>query len=89
MVIESQLGPDANRQCDVFFRRAGILIEPLTVERGHLARQAFWISAKAAIQPGCFTPALAKVTADQSASLAARNAFTSLFGNLLLVSNRN
>ena len=37
MVIESQIGPDANRQCDVFFRRAGILIEPLTVERGHLA----------------------------------------------------
>ena len=41
MVIESQIGPDASRQCDVFFRRAGILIEPLTIEHGHLARQAF------------------------------------------------
>jgi len=41
LVIESQLGPDGSRQCDVFFRRAGILIEPVTVEQGHLARQAF------------------------------------------------
>src|ERR1035438_8410205 len=41
MVIESQIGPDASRQRDVFFRRAEILIEPVTVEHAHLARQAF------------------------------------------------
>ena len=41
IVVESQIGPDAGRQCDVFFRRAGVVIEPLTVEQAHLARQAF------------------------------------------------
>ncbi len=41
IVIEGQLGPDAGRQCDIFFRRAGIIIEPFTVEQAHLARQAF------------------------------------------------
>src|SRR5208337_1610275 len=41
IVIEGQIGPDAGRQCDAFFRRAGIVIEPVTVEQAHLARQAF------------------------------------------------
>ena len=41
IVIEGQIGPDAGRQCDVFFRRADIIIEPFTVEQAHLARQAF------------------------------------------------
>ena len=41
IVIEGQIGPDAGRQCDVFFRRAGIIIEPFTVDQAHLARQAF------------------------------------------------
>ncbi len=41
IVIEAQIGMDAGRQCDIFFRRAGIIIEPLTVEQAHLARQAF------------------------------------------------
>ena len=27
IVIEAQIGPDASRQCDIFFRRAGIRIE--------------------------------------------------------------
>src|ERR1700733_9218809 len=40
IVIEAQIGPDAGRQCDTFFRRAGVLIEPVTVEQAHLARQA-------------------------------------------------
>ena len=39
IVIEGQIGPDAGRQCDVFFRRADIIIEPFTVEQAHLARQ--------------------------------------------------
>src|ERR1035438_9586774 len=41
MVVEGQIGPEAGRQCDVFFRRAEIVIEPVTVEQAHLARQAF------------------------------------------------
>ena len=28
MVIEAQIGADAGRQCDLFHRRAGIIIEP-------------------------------------------------------------
>jgi len=40
MVVEGQIGPEAGRQCDEFFRRAEIVIEPVTVEHAHLARQA-------------------------------------------------
>jgi len=69
IVIESQIGPDAGRQCDVFFRRAGILIEPLTVEHGHLARQAFLDFGKGRHPAGlnfgdCFAYALAKATGE-------------------------
>jgi ribonuclease VapC len=41
MVIEKQLGAEGMRQADAFLRRAAIDIEPVTVEQGHLARQAF------------------------------------------------
>ncbi len=41
MVLEGQIGMEALRQCDMFFRRAGITIEPFTIEQAHLARQAF------------------------------------------------
>ncbi len=41
IVIEAQIGMDAGRQCDIFSRRAGIIIEPVTVEQAHLARRAF------------------------------------------------
>ncbi|MGA2435461.1 MAG: type II toxin-antitoxin system VapC family toxin, partial [Bryobacteraceae bacterium] len=41
IVIEAQIGAEAMRQCDMFFRRAGIVIEPFTVEQAHMARQAF------------------------------------------------
>lgn len=41
MVIESQLGSEGMRQAEAFFRRAGIVVEPVTVEQGELARQAF------------------------------------------------
>lgn len=65
MVIESQAGPDASRQCDVFFRRAGIVIEPVTTEQAHLARQAFFDYGKSRHAAGlnlgdCFAYALAK-----------------------------
>lgn len=39
--LEGQLGPDGMRQAEAFFRRAGIIIEPVTVEQGELARQGF------------------------------------------------
>ena len=69
LVVESQLGPDAGRQCDVFFRRAGIVIEPVTVEQGHLARQAFLDFGKGRHAAGlnfgdCFAYALAKATGE-------------------------
>ena len=69
IVIEVQLGPDAGRQCDVFFRRAGIIIEPLTIEHGHLARQAFLDFGKGRHPAGlnfgdCFAYALAKATGE-------------------------
>ena len=41
MVVESQLGPNGTRQADAFLRRASVVIEPVTIEQGDLARQAF------------------------------------------------
>ncbi len=69
IVIEGQIGPDAGRQCDVFFRRAGIGIESFTLEQAHLARQAFLDFGKgrhaAALNFGdCFAYALAKITSE-------------------------
>ena len=69
IVIETQIGPEASRQCDMFFRRAGIVIEPVTVEQAHLARQAFLDFGKgrhpAALNFGdCFAYALARVTGE-------------------------
>ncbi|MFS8048346.1 type II toxin-antitoxin system VapC family toxin [Rhizobium sp. BR 314] len=65
MVIEKQLGPEGMRQADAFFRRAVINIEPVTVEQGHLARQAFLDFGKGRHKAGlnfgdCFAYALAK-----------------------------
>ena len=69
MVVEGQIGSDAGRQCDTFFRRAGIIIEPLTVEHAHLARQAFLDFGKGRHPAGlnfgdCFAYALAKATGE-------------------------
>jgi ribonuclease VapC len=69
IVVEAQIGPDASRQCDIFFRRAGILIEPVTVEQAHLARQAFLDFGKGRHAAGlnfgdCFSYALAKITGE-------------------------
>ena len=56
MVIEGQLGPEALRQCDMFLRRAEIVIESVKVEQAHLARQGFLDFGKAAlIPPGRWT----------------------------------
>ena len=69
IVIENQMGPEAGRQCDIFFRRAGIVIEPFTVEQAHIARQAFLDFGKGRHAAGlnfgdCFAYALAKITGE-------------------------
>jgi ribonuclease VapC len=53
------------RQVEAFFRRAAITIEPVTVEQGDLARQAFLDFGKGRHKAGlnfgdCFAYALAK-----------------------------
>jgi ribonuclease VapC len=69
IAIESQLGPDGTRQAEAFFRRAGIIIEPVTIEHGELARQAFLDFGKGRHKAGlnfgdCFAYALAKATGE-------------------------
>jgi len=65
MVIEKQLGPEGMIQVDAFFRRAAITIEPVTIDQGNLARQAFLDFGKGRHKAGlnfgdCFAYALAK-----------------------------
>jgi ribonuclease VapC len=53
----------------MLFRRIGIVIEPVTVEHGHLARQAFLDYGKGRHKAGlnfgdCFSYALAKATGE-------------------------
>ena len=69
LVLEGQIGLEAVRQCDAFFRRVGIQIEPFTVEQAHLARQAFHDFGKGRHPAGlnfgdCFAYALAKQTGE-------------------------
>ena len=69
LVIESQLGPLGMRQAEAFLRRAGITIEPVTIEQGELARQAFLDFGKGRHKAGlnfgdCFAYALAKATGE-------------------------
>lgn len=69
IVIEAQIGAEAVRQCEIFFLRARIAIEPFTVEQAHIARQAFHDFGKGRHAAGlnfgdCFAYALAKVTGD-------------------------
>ncbi len=69
MVIEQQLGPEGMRQAEAFFRRASITVEPVTVEQGELARQAFLDFGKGRHKAGlnfgdCFSYALAKATGE-------------------------
>jgi ribonuclease VapC len=69
MVVEGQLGPDGVRQAEAFFRRAGIIIEPVTLEHGELARQAFLDFGKGRHKAGlnfgdCFAYALAKASGE-------------------------
>ncbi|WP_245475133.1 type II toxin-antitoxin system VapC family toxin, partial [Bradyrhizobium sp. Leo121] len=51
IVIENQFGPEGMRQAEAFFRRAGIMIAPVTVEHGELARQASLDFGRIGTQP--------------------------------------
>jgi ribonuclease VapC len=67
--IEAQHGPEVSRQCDALLRRAGVVIEPVTVEQAYLARQAFIDFGKGRHPAGlnfgdCFAYALAKATGE-------------------------
>jgi ribonuclease VapC len=69
VVIEVQTRESGSRQFDAFFRRAGIVIEPVTEEQAHAARQAYTDFGKgrhaAALNFGdCFAYALAKLTGE-------------------------
>jgi ribonuclease VapC len=69
IVLEAQFGAEVLRQSDALFRRVGIVIEPVTVEHAHTARQAFHDYGKgrhpAALNYGdCFAYALAKATGE-------------------------
>jgi hypothetical protein len=41
IVVDTQTKDKGSRQFDAFFRRAGIVIEPVTEEQAHVARQAY------------------------------------------------
>ena len=65
LVLESQFGVEVSYQCDALFRRADIVIEPVTVEQAHIARQASRDFGKGRHPAGlnfgdCFAYALAK-----------------------------
>jgi len=69
IILERQAKPEAERQREMFFRRAGIRVEPFTVEQSHVARQAFHDFGKGRHPAGlnfgdCFAYALARVTGE-------------------------
>ena len=69
VVVEAQTRESGSRQFDAFFRRAGIVIEPVTEEQAHLARQAYADFGKGRHRAGLnfgdsFAYALAKTTGE-------------------------
>lgn len=69
IVVEAQTKATGSRQFDAFFRRAGIVIEPVTEEQAHIARQAYTDFGKGRHKAGlnfgdCFAYALAKTTGE-------------------------
>jgi ribonuclease VapC len=69
IVIEAQTQASGSRQFDSFFRRSGIVIEPVSLEHAHTARQAYTDFGKGRHAAGlnfgdCFAYALAKVTGE-------------------------
>jgi ribonuclease VapC len=69
VVVDTQTKDKGSRQFDAFFRRAGIVIEPVSEEQTHVARQAYYDFGKGRLPAGlnfgdCFAYALAKVTGE-------------------------
>ena len=69
IVIEAQARESGSGYLDAFFRRAGIVIEPVTEEQAHFARQAYTEFGKGRHRAGlnfgdCFAYALAKATGE-------------------------
>lgn len=69
IVVETQTREGGSRAFDTFFQRAGIVIEPITEEQAHLARQAYSEFGKGRHRAGlnfgdCFAYALAKATGE-------------------------
>ena len=67
VVVEAQTQDRGSRQLDAFLRRAGFVIEPVTEEQAHLARQAYSDFGKGRHPAGlnfgdCFSYALAKAS---------------------------
>ena len=69
VVVEAQTKDRGSRQLDAFLRRAGFVIEPVTEEQAHLARQAYSDFGRgrhpASLNFGdCFSYALAKASGE-------------------------
>lgn len=69
IVVEAETRESGSREFDAFFRRAGIVVEPVTEEHAYLARQAYSEFGKGRHRAGlnfgdCFAYALAKATGE-------------------------
>ena len=69
IVLERQAKPDATRQAEAFLRAARVVEEPVTIQQGTLARQAFYDFGKGRHRAGlnfgdCFAYALSKATSE-------------------------
>ena len=69
VVVEAQTRATGSRQFDALVRRAGIVIEPVTEQQAHIARQAYTDFGKGHHRAGlnfgdCFAYALAKSTGE-------------------------
>ena len=70
IVVEAQTRASGSRQFDAFFRRAGIVIEAVTEQQAHIARQAYTDFGKGRHRAGlnfgdCFAYALAKTSGEK------------------------
>jgi ribonuclease VapC len=68
--VDRQAGVAAGRELDTLVRRAGLSVEPVTVEQAHVARQAYLDFGKGNHPAGlnfgdCFAYALARETGEQ------------------------
>ena len=69
IVVEARLGDAGVRTWDALFRRAELVIEPVTEEQAHIARQAWSDFGRGRHAAGlnfgdCFSYALSKVTGE-------------------------